>query len=102
DVGSYFFVCDVHPTEMTGTFNVVEGGPGGEATGGDGGEGGDSSSVIATDNKFEPTTLRASANTEVTFTLENRGNTPHNLAFFDRQGGSELAPGSVGEIIFGG
>jgi hypothetical protein len=37
-VGSYFFVCDLHPTEMKGTFNVEEGAPppGGGAGGGNG------------------------------------------------------------------
>ncbi len=75
------------------------------AAGGDnGGNGGgaDPFAVIATDNRFNRAELSAAPNTEVTFTMENRGRAPHNLAFLDRQGGTELAPGSTGQIVFGG
>ncbi|HEX5937847.1 MAG TPA: cupredoxin domain-containing protein [Actinomycetota bacterium] len=37
DAGDYFFRCDVHPDQMTGTFVVVEGGGGGNGGGGGGG-----------------------------------------------------------------
>ncbi|MGH2681132.1 MAG: cupredoxin domain-containing protein [Actinomycetota bacterium] len=43
DAGDYFFRCDVHPTQMTGTFVVAEergGGGGGGGGGGTGGGGG--------------------------------------------------------------
>jgi plastocyanin len=77
----------------------------GAAAGGDGGNGGpapDPFLVIGTDNRFNPTTLRAAPNIEVTFTFENRGRAFHNLVFLDREGGSELAPGSKGAILGGG
>ena len=40
--GDFFFRCDVHPTQMTGTFVVAEegGGGGGNGGGGNGGGGG--------------------------------------------------------------
>ena len=77
----------------------------GAAAGGDGGNGGpppDPFLVIALDNRFQPTTPRAAPNTEVTFTLENRGRSFHNIAFLDRQGGSSLGPGSRGEVLGAG
>jgi plastocyanin len=58
--------------------------------------------VVATDNKFASTTLVSAPNIDVTFTLVNRGRAKHNLAFYNQKGGSELAPGAVGEIIDGG
>ena len=39
DAGDYFFQCDIHPTQMTGTFVVAEEG-GGNGGGGGGGNGG--------------------------------------------------------------
>jgi plastocyanin len=38
--GDFFFRCDVHPTQMTGTFVVAEEGGGGGGNGGGGGAGG--------------------------------------------------------------
>ena len=51
-------------------------------------------SVIATDDKFNVSTLTAPANTSITVTLQNNGAAKHNIAFFDKQGGNALAPGS--------
>ena len=74
-----------------------------EGGGDDGGNGGaDPFLVIATDNRFNVPELSAAPDTDVVFTLENRGNAPHNLTFLDSENGTELAPGSTGEIIFGG
>jgi plastocyanin len=68
----------------------VDNGPGEPATG----------TVIATDNRFNFTTLEAPPNTQVTFTLINQGRAPHNLAFYTNSSATqELAPGSIGEII---
>ena len=74
---------------------------GGGDNGGNGG-GEDPFLVIATDNRFDKAELSAAPDTEVTFTLENRGAAPHNLTFLDREGGTVLAEGAEGEIIFGG
>jgi plastocyanin len=75
----------------------------GEGAGG-GGDAGpapvqDTSIVVATDNRFNPTTLTAPPNTEVTFTLQQRGNSPHNLHFLTARGGQTLAPGAEGAIL---
>lgn len=77
---------------------AAEGGGDGDGNGG----GADPFFVVATDNRFDKAELRAAPNIEVTFTMENRGNAPHNLTFLDREGGTVLADGAEGEIIFGG
>ena len=56
-------------------------------------------SITATDNAFDKSTLQAPPRTEVTFTLHNDGKTKHSLAFYQSQGGAEIA---VGEILDGG
>jgi plastocyanin len=58
--------------------------------------------VIATDNKFNVSTLEAPPNTDVTFTFTNNGKAKHNLHFFDKKDGNDLAPGASGDIIDGG
>lgn len=77
---------------------VEKGGGGGTAPAGPVTE----AAVRATDNKLNPTRLTLKAATEVTVNFENRGKVPHNLAFYDREGGADLAPGAKGEIIDGG
>ena len=74
----------------------------GEATGGEAppaNGGNEAYSITATDNAFDKSTLQAPPETEVTFTLHNDGKTKHNLAFYQSQGGAEIA---VGEILDGG
>ncbi len=98
--GTYFFRCDLHPTQMTGVFEVVEGGPG---AGGNGGvvataEPAESFSIVSIDNEFDRDTLFAPPNTEVTFTLVNDGDIVHNLSFYEEEGGAKIA---IGEIIPG-
>lgn len=58
--------------------------------------------LVATDNKFAPTTLTVPQQVEITVKLTNRGRTKHNVHFYDREGGSTLADGAEGEIIDGG
>jgi len=70
--------------------------------GGNGGPVADPYAVEARDNKFAVSTLEAPPNTEVTFTLTNNGANPHNLAFYDAKGGTELAAGSTGAILTAG
>jgi plastocyanin len=50
--------------------------------------------VTATDNKFAQASLEAPPNTSVTFTLTNKGNSIHNLHFYDKKGGQTLASGA--------
>lgn len=105
--GTYFFHCDIHPDQMNGQFVVREGAPppGGAAPPAGGG-GAAATTVTATDNKFDKTTLTAPANTDVTFTLDNKGKTKHNLAFFTSEtnttASGALAPGSIGAFLDGG
>ena len=75
--GSYFFHCDVHPTQMTGTVTVVPGkppGPGGPAG---------VIQLAAKGTAFSPTKLTASA-PNVTIHFSNQDpNLPHNVAVFN-------------------
>ncbi len=102
--GTYYFQCDLHPTEMKGTFEVKAGAAApGAAAGGGGGEGAGGVTVTGTDNKFDKTSLTASAGKEFAVTFANKGKVKHNLSFYDKQNGSILVPGkSEGAIIDGG
>ncbi|MCC7363755.1 MAG: cupredoxin domain-containing protein [Dehalococcoidia bacterium] len=106
-VGTYFFVCDFHPEEMTGTLTIQEGAapPGGAAPAADAGAGGGgagANTIVATDNKWDKSTLTATAGTEYSITIENKGKIPHNISFYDKKGGKILAEGAEGKIIQGG
>jgi plastocyanin len=57
--------------------------------------------VFGYDHYFEPNVLTAGPNAEVTFTFVNRGRALHNIHFYDRRGGTTLAPGAESEIIEG-
>jgi len=58
--------------------------------------------LTAVEFQFDRARLAAPPNTEVTFTLVNEGQARHSLQFKNKEGGSELAPGSTGEVIGGG
>lgn len=58
--------------------------------------------LVARDNRFDKATLQAPPNTDVVFTLENKGKAKHNLRFLTAAGGGELAPGSVTPLLDGG
>ncbi len=92
--GSYFFQCDFHPTEMTGTLQVTASAPppGGAAAGGSAG----ASALTATDNKFDQATLNATAGQEFSVSLKNNGKTIHNISFYDKKGGKLLDPKAEG------
>lgn len=57
--------------------------------------------VIATDNKFNVTTLTAKAGEPYTVTFRNNGRTKHNLHFYTSAGGQTLADGAEGAILDG-
>ena len=60
---------------------------------------GSSSTIVATDNKFNQSTITLPPNTDVTLTLKNDGKAKHNLHFMDKPNGNDLAPGSAGAIL---
>jgi len=90
--GSYFFHCDVHPTQMVGTVTVVPSqptvGPGGVIQ------------LAAKGIAFSPTTLTASS-PNVTIHFSNQdANIPHNVAVFN--GPDATAPAILhGPVITG-
>jgi plastocyanin len=89
--GTYDYRCDFHVAEMTGTIEVVEGGPtGGEAPpppdGEPGGPDGEPGGTVVEmdDNVFivdgeENPDIEVPANTPVTLELENTGSALHNM-----------------------
>lgn len=96
--GVYYFQCDIHPDQMNGTFEVVEGapppggGPGGPPPGGP-------VTVTATDNQFDKPTIEAVAGQEFTLTLQNDGNAQHNISIVTERGGEALVPGSRTDLV---
>jgi plastocyanin len=72
---AYSFRCDFHPTEMTGTIQVINAG-GAEAAAGGGAPG--ELAQTATDNKFSPTSFTIDHGTKATLTLQNKGTATHN------------------------
>lgn len=48
-------------------------------------------SVTATDNKFDKTALSATVGQELTVNFKNAGKVPHNIHFFDKKGGTSIA-----------
>jgi plastocyanin len=103
-VGDYYFLCDLHPDQMNGTFKVVEGGPTGtgETANGGGEAPSGAEQVVATDNKFDKKELKAKAGQEFSVTLTNKGKAKHNIHFLDKKGGTTLVEGAQGKIIDGG
>lgn len=51
--------------------------------------------VTATDNKFDKTALTATAAQELTVTLKNGGKVPHNIHFFDKKGVTSIATADI-------
>ncbi|MBI2766493.1 MAG: cupredoxin domain-containing protein [Chloroflexi bacterium] len=103
--GTYYFQCDFHPTEMFGTLTVREGAPppGGAAAApaGGGAPAAGAVTVVATDNKFDKTTLTGTAGQPFSVTLQNKGAALHNISFYDKQGGTTLTPGAQGGFLQG-
>lgn len=75
--GQYKFQCDVHPTEMIGTINVVPAAGVNAANVSAPANSGDLNEVT-TDNKFSQTDLTIKANQQVTLVLNNKGSAVHN------------------------
>ncbi len=102
--GKYLYHCDVHPDTMKGLLTVQEGAPlpGQAAAGASGGTAAPAGAitVIATDNKFDKTTLDAKAGQALTVNFQNQGKAKHNIQFFDKQGGKTLAEGAGSDSVF--
>lgn len=93
--GSYFFHCSIHPTEMTGTATVAEGGgaPGGGPPG--------AVEVTARGTAFTPTEVSIPPGGEVIIRFVNEdANIPHNMSVFEGQDATG-APVFTGEVITG-
>ena len=58
--------------------------------------------VESVDSAFDTRTITAPANTEISVTLNNIGELPHDIAFFDKEGGNLLAENAASPIIQGG
>lgn len=60
--------------------------------------------VVATDNRFNVTSLEAPPETDVTFTVRNDGRSPHNLAFYTDSSASTplVDPDSIGDLLRAG
>lgn len=56
--------------------------------------------VVATDNKFDKTTIDVAAKSEVSIAFQNNGKVKHNLHFYDKQGGKTLADGAGSDSVF--
>jgi len=83
--GTYFFHCDVHPQQMTGTVTVKPEGPGGAAP--------SAPTITAANTAFSPATLRVlappGANVTIHFVNKDAG-IQHNIAVFN--GADATAP----------
>ncbi|HZD79089.1 MAG TPA: cupredoxin domain-containing protein [Actinomycetota bacterium] len=76
DAGTYYFRCVVHPSQMTGELDVVEGG------GGAGG-GGPTVTVSAKDIQFDTSQIELPADTPATIHFQNDdAGIQHNIAIF--------------------
>ena len=58
-------------------------------------EAGSATTIVAKAVAFESDTLSAPAGEETTFTLDNQDTVPHNLSFYESEGGPELAKGDT-------
>ena len=58
--------------------------------------------VEAVDSAFDVRTIEAPANSTFKVTLDNTGELPHDIAFYDKEGGAPLSEDAVSPIIQGG
>ncbi len=58
--------------------------------------------VESIDSAFDVKTIKAPANSTFKVTFHNAGEIPHDLAFYDKEGGAPLAATAVSPILQGG
>ncbi len=58
--------------------------------------------IEAVDFAFSVKTIEAPAHSTFKVTLNNSGEDVHDIAFYDRQGGSPLSPDAVSQVLQGG
>ena len=81
--GPYFFLCEIHPTTMTGMITAAAGGAAPGPT------------VVAKDLQFDTKEIDLPAGTPSTVTLDNEDpGVPHNIAIFTDD--------TLGEVLFDG
>jgi plastocyanin len=89
--GDYAYICVIHPTQMIGTVQVVEGGGGGGPTGPTGatGDGGPTADLTVTAEQiaFDTSTIELVAGQETTILFDNRDDAAavgqHNIAIYE-------------------
>ena len=98
--GTYFFRCDVHPTQMVGEFRVGGGGGTGGGGGGGGGAVAVTTEVTAQGIAFDTGTITLNAGQESTIAFTNDDAVQHNIAMFPSE--SDLGnPLFRGDLITG-
>lgn len=90
EAGPYAFICEVHPTTMTGTLTAREGGPGG----------GPGASIAAPSGAavegFSATQLTVPGGGEVSIDFDNQDvGVQHNFAVYAEQGGEAIFNGEI-------
>jgi plastocyanin len=86
EAGAYAFICEVHPTTMTGTLTAAEGGGGGGGGG----------TLVAKDLAFNTAELHLPAGQEVSLEFDNQDNAvPHNVAIYTEEGGEPIFQGET-------
>jgi plastocyanin len=89
--GTYFFHCEIHPTQMTGTVTVTPAGGGQAAPGAPAG----AVQITARGTAFVQTRVTAPAGGRVTIHFTNDDPLPHNVAIFE---GTD----ATGKLVFRG